>query len=297
MTKLSDIEPVQAHITFKAVTTVETEQGEFEAVISTATVDREKDIVEPEGFVKALQKWVPLGKKIPLQWNHSREPNYVIGHIDPSSVNAVGMEVHAKGWVDYQTEVGKEVWRLVKSGTLGFSFGYLVTEATERKGGGLHITGLDVFEVTATSTPMNGDTRVLGWKALEELRERSEELEREVQEQKIPEEVKAAPSAEDPVVLLTQRFETELQEVKSQLDATKAELADLKEKAEESKGPEARSVDPLRKRSEELALEVATGDLGLRREAKATEPEPVDYDELKRQSRGWMFDVLSYQTE
>lgn len=298
MTKMSDIGHEQAHITFKAVTTVETEQGEFEAVISTSTIDRERDIVDPEGFVKALQKWIPLGKKIPLAWNHSRNPNEIIGHIDPASVNAVGTEVHAKGWVDYQTEVGKEVWRLVKSGTLGFSFGYLVTEATKRKGGGLHITGLDVFEVTATSTPMNGDTRVLGWKSLEELRAESDRLEREVAEQTIPEEVKAIdpPAPEDPNAEVLK----ELQEVKGQFAELKAELADLKEKAaEQDKEPEARSADPLRKRSEELALEVASGGMSLRKPpmVKEISPEPVDTDALKRESRDWMFQVLSYHTE
>src|SRR5206468_11785638 len=63
-------------------------------------------------------------------------------------------------------DVGREAWRSFKAGCVGFSFGYLVSNATKRKGGGRNINELDVFEITATGTPMNNDTRVLGWKGI-----------------------------------------------------------------------------------------------------------------------------------
>ena len=44
------------HLLLKAATTA-TDEGIFEAVISTATIDRELDIVEPQAMVDALQKW------------------------------------------------------------------------------------------------------------------------------------------------------------------------------------------------------------------------------------------------
>lgn len=156
------------HLLLKAAVTAATDKGEFTAVISTATIDREKDIVDPQGFVRALRKWVPLGKKVPLAWNHSTKAEDQIGYIDPSTIKVRGNEVVASGWIDQTTQVGKEAWRLVKMGILGFSFGYLVPDggSTPRKGGGRHITALDVFEVTATPAPMNGDTRVLDYKAI-----------------------------------------------------------------------------------------------------------------------------------
>ena len=40
-----------------------------------------------------------------------------------SSPKAVDGEVHAAGWIDQSIPRGQEAWRLVKSGTLGFSFG------------------------------------------------------------------------------------------------------------------------------------------------------------------------------
>ena len=153
------------HMTLKAVTTADTDQGTFEAVISTATIDRERDVVVPEAMVKALRAWTKTGKLIPLAWNHSSNAEDIIGHVTPDTVKAVGDEVVASGWIDQATDRGAHAWRLVKSGTLGFSFGYLILDAAKLADGVREIRELDVFEVSATPTPMNGDTRVLGWKA------------------------------------------------------------------------------------------------------------------------------------
>jgi hypothetical protein len=162
------------HLLLKATTTA-TDQGLFEAVISTSGVDRERDVVDPEGMVRALRKWVPGGKKLPLAWNHSAKAEDQIGWIDPSSARAAGGEVLASGWIDQSTEVGAHAWRLVKAGTLGFSFGYLALKGEPRKGGGKHITELDVFEITATPTPMNNETRVVSFKQMADDAEAEDE--------------------------------------------------------------------------------------------------------------------------
>jgi hypothetical protein len=162
------------HLLLKATTTA-TDEGVFEAVISSAAIDREKDIVDPHGMVRALAKWAGTGKNIPLAWNHSTRAADQIGHIDPSSARVAGDEVIAAGWIDQSTPVGADAWRLVKSGTLGFSFGYLALKGEPRKGGGRHIQELDVFEITATTTPMQPATRVLGWKAEKQVDDGSED--------------------------------------------------------------------------------------------------------------------------
>lgn len=163
------------HMTVKAVATL-TDQGLFEAVISTATVDRERDIVDPAAMVSALKKW---NRPIPLAWNHSTDAEDIIGAIEPMTVREQDGEVVAQGQVDLESKVGQEAWRSFKNRTIGFSFGYLILAAADRKGGGRHITELDVFEVTATPTPMNNDTRVLAVKAMED---RVEALERRIKE-------------------------------------------------------------------------------------------------------------------
>jgi HK97 family phage prohead protease len=152
------------HLTLKAVTTVVTDQGVFEAVISSESVDREKDVVVADAMVTALRKW---NRPIPLAWNHSTKPEGILGHIEPMTVRNVDGEVVAGGQVDLETKVGQDAWRQFKSRSIGFSFAYMIPDGgyTDRDGGGKHITELDVFEVTATPTPMNNDTRVLSTKA------------------------------------------------------------------------------------------------------------------------------------
>jgi len=155
------------HIALKAAITAATDQGQFTAVISAASIDREKDIVDPAGMVRALQRWVPIGKNIPLAWNHSTAPEHQIGYVDPKSARVEAGEVVVDGYIDQSADSGAHAWRQVKMGTLGFSFGYLVLQggSTKLKGGGRHLKEFDVFEVTASPTPMNNDTRVLSWKA------------------------------------------------------------------------------------------------------------------------------------
>jgi len=155
-------------MTVKAAVETVTDQGIFEAVISTSAVDRERDVVVPSAMVDALHAWTSTGKKIPLAWNHSSNPEDIVGFVDPASALETSGEVMVAGRVDLNTERGREVWRLAKSGTLGFSFGYLTTDEYKRPDGTREIRGLDVFEITATSTPMNADTRVVSTKAIDD---------------------------------------------------------------------------------------------------------------------------------
>lgn len=150
------------HLTLKAVATT-TDQGLFEAVISTDSVDREKDVVDARAMVAALKKW---NRPIPLSWDHSTKAENIFGSIDPMTVREENGEVVARGQVDLESKVGEEAWRSFKNRTIGFSFGYLTLKSSRRQGGGRNLTELDIFEITATPTPVNNDTRVLNTKAM-----------------------------------------------------------------------------------------------------------------------------------
>jgi HK97 family phage prohead protease len=153
------------HLTFKAAT-IAADLGEFEAIISTASVDRDGDVVDPAAMVRALHVWTETGKVIPLHWNHKSEPEDIVGYVNPDSAMQTGGEVSVTGRVDLDSPRGPEVWRLIKSGSIGFSYGYLVSEAEPRQGRGRNITAMDIFEVSVTPAPANADTRVLSWKSL-----------------------------------------------------------------------------------------------------------------------------------
>lgn len=261
------------HLLVKAATTATTDQGEFTAVISTASVDRDKDIIEPSAMVNSLAKWADLGKLVPLAYNHTDE---VIGHIDPASVQVENAEVIAKGRIDLETERGQEVWRLVKSGTLSFSFGYLFDPqngATKLQGGRYRVKELDVFEISAIPVgPANNDTRVLDWKS----------------------------HLKDDDTARIELLEEQLRQAQEQLAIAQAQLKAFEEKSVDvtDEAPEARSVDPLRKQAEAVALEVASDGLSLRMPpstVKATpKPEPsLELGELRQRSRDLMLQVLS----
>lgn len=251
------------HLTLKAVAAATTDEGLFQAVISTEAVDREKDIVSADAMVKALRKW---NRAVPLAWNHSTVAEDIFGHIHPQTAQNVNGEVVVDGEVDLASKVGKEAWRSFKSGAIGFSFGYMILQAANRKGGGRNITELDVFEVTATPTPMNNDTRVLS--------------------------TKGAVEDEEQVDLAK-----ELQEVKGRLKA----LEDLVKDADETdkNQPEAGPVDPLRGSAQKAALDILSGGLSAMPPLIEQAPEPakrdpeMDPDALRKSSRDLMLQVLS----
>jgi HK97 family phage prohead protease len=281
------------HLTLKAATAVQTDEGTFSAVISTVAVDRHKDIVDPDGLVRALHKWVSVGKNIPLAWHHSTRPEDIIGHIDPSSARNDGGKVVVEGWIDQGVDpAGKHAWRLVKSGTLGFSYGYIPLDQKPRKGGGFHIKEADVFEVTATPIPANHETQVVGWKSLEELKSEADRVALEVEQTAIPDTL---PEVE--VIPPQEQEENELQKVKAELAEIRQALEDLKQKQadETDKATRSRSVDPLRQQADAVALEVATGAVNLPPTKQVT-PSPVpelSLGDLRKKMRDEMLGVLS----
>jgi HK97 family phage prohead protease len=244
------------HLLLKA-TTVAADEGTFEAVISTGSVDREGDVIEPNVMVAALQKWATIGKLIPLAWNHTDE---VIGHIDPASARAEGTETIAKGYIDQSIPRGEEAWRLVKSGTLSFSFGFLAPEDAIQKqpGGRYRFKEIDVYEIsTIPVLPANNDTRVLSYKSLDEIKARLE-----------------------PVL-------TELREVKERLGV-------LENPRTEETGT--KSVDPLKDDAMKLAMSVFTDGVkapAVTKEMPAKRVPELAPEDLRRTSRDLMIQVLT----
>lgn len=250
------------HVLLKA-TTVAADLGEFEAVISTEAVDREKDIVSADAMVTALHKW---NRPIPLSWNHGLKAEDIFGHVDPQSARNAAGEVVIQGKVDTESKMGGEAWRSFKNRTVGFSFGYLIPDggSTKRKGGGRQITALDIFEVTATPAPMNNETRVLATKAV------VQDLEQQLHETR-----------------------TLLAEIREQLENMQQKTADVTDKEPE----EVRSVDPLRSKADATTLDVLSGGESLRKPPRHKPKQPatprLSVAELRAQTHQVTLDVLT----
>jgi HK97 family phage prohead protease len=153
--------------TLQAQTQATTDLGEFEAIAAAWTPDREKDVIHRGAFAGTIRQWRRSGKRLPLHWDHKGDPDKIIGHIDPLSMQERPDGLYVKGQVDLEgSQLGREAWRLIKSGVVGLSFGYLPTQAKARSGGGRDLHELDMFEVSITPAPMHPDTRILSTKGL-----------------------------------------------------------------------------------------------------------------------------------
>ena len=149
------------HLVLKA-TTVSTHQelGQFEAVVSSWEADRQGDTIEHDAFDKTIAAWQQSDKQLPLLFAHSTQ---AVGSIDPFSMHPTDGGLVVYGEVDRSTEEGQQVWRQIKSGSVGFSIGFMA-KSRDTKDGGRVLTEIDLLEISATSTPAHPATRVLGWK-------------------------------------------------------------------------------------------------------------------------------------
>jgi HK97 family phage prohead protease len=152
------------HMTLKA-SALTTDLGQFTALVSTADVDREGDVVLPSAFRHTVERWQQSEKMIPLHWDHGTQPEDIIGHVDPARMAVQSNGLVVGGRVDLDTDRGQQVWRLLKSNTIGFSFGFVMNQSHTRSDGVREISSVDLYEITATYRPTNDRTRVLSTKS------------------------------------------------------------------------------------------------------------------------------------
>lgn len=154
------------HLTLEAKA-VATDLGEFTAIAAAYSIDRVGDRIVPGAFTDTIKRWQDSGKQIPLHWDHSGDPADIIGTIDPASVVETASGLQVSGKLDIEnSDVAKEAWRVMKSGSMGLSFGYLVLDERQAKDGVNDLLSLDLFEFSIAPGPANFDTRVLAMKSM-----------------------------------------------------------------------------------------------------------------------------------
>ena len=143
------------------------EKGTAVLLVAAYSRDRGNDVIQRGAFKSTIAAWVKSGKQLPLAWNHDTgEPERLIGTVDPHSLKETRDGLLAEAHLDLEgSETAREVWRLVKSDSIGVSFGYLVTDQEDADDGVRLLKGVDLFEISLTAVPMNGDTRVVSWKS------------------------------------------------------------------------------------------------------------------------------------
>jgi hypothetical protein len=74
------------HLTVKAVATA-TDLGWFTAIAAVfGNVDRDGDRIVKGAFAQSIEAWQRTGRTVPLHWNHSPDPDDIVGHVVPGSM-------------------------------------------------------------------------------------------------------------------------------------------------------------------------------------------------------------------
>lgn len=285
------------HKTLAAKATATTERGEFSAIAAAYTVDRVKDRIIPGAFEKTIAQWRSSGKRIPLHWDHKAGPENIIGSVDPARMQEKpGEGLYVEGALDLEgSEKAREAWRLMKSGAMALSFGYLTPRERKAAGGINELLEIDLFEITVAPHPVNPDTRFIELKSADEQREEADRVAREAEEAQIPEVPEAPPEEKAAAPDLGK----ELQEVKDRLAQTEQTLQDLlKEKADGvAQETKSRATDPLRNRADDIALQHLSDGMSRQKpptQKAAPKPEPsLSLKELKQRCRDQMLAQLS----
>ena len=155
------------HKQVEATATPTIEKGTAVLLVAAYTKDRGGDVIQRGAFRSTIAAWKESGKQVPLAWNHDTgEPERLIGTVDPRSLKETRDGLLAEARLDLDgSEVARSVWRLIKSDSIGVSFGYLATEEEDAGDGVRLLKAIDIYEISLTAVPMHGDTRVVSWKS------------------------------------------------------------------------------------------------------------------------------------
>lgn len=267
-------------------TKAEGEAGEFSALVSVfGNIDSVGDRILPGAYTKTLAKWQESGDPIPVILSHDwANPMSHVGVAYPNDVKQTPRGLLVKGKLDIaDNAVAAQVYKLMKRRSLKeFSIGYKVPAGGEHSAedGANDITEIDLVECGPTLKGANSETEL--------------------------QSVKSALDETDPAELFIVEFlhswtTLDLQDkAKEDLTLRVQEILGVKQAEVTDKGPKARSVDPLRTRSDELTLEVESAGRSLHKPAQA-EVEPKrdipSERELRRRSRDLMLEILSGHKE
>jgi HK97 family phage prohead protease len=156
------------HLTVKAAATA-TDLGWFTAIAAVfGNVDRDGDRIVKGAFAESIEAWQDTGRTVPLHWNHSADPDDIVGHVDPRSMVETDRGLVVEGQLDLEnSERARKAWRAMKTGSIALSFGYLTQRQRKAADGANELRAIDLFEISLTPGPSNPSTAVLSMKSAE----------------------------------------------------------------------------------------------------------------------------------
>jgi HK97 family phage prohead protease len=158
------------HLTVRAVATA-TDLGWFTAIAAVfGNVDRDGDRIVKGAFAQSIEAWQDTGRTVPLHWNHSADPDDIVGHVDPRSMVETDRGLVVEGQLDLEgSERARKAWRAMKTGSIALSFGYLTQKHRKAADGANELLAIDLFEISLTPGPSNPSTAVLSMKSADNV--------------------------------------------------------------------------------------------------------------------------------
>lgn len=153
---------------FVDVKASEGEERIIEGFITARTIDREKDRVFPESFLKQFARFEENPKLLPvILYVHDQRTRLPVGKILKFEIR--DGRVWFRGMLSKSTQFADEVWGQVKEGILKtFSFGYLLHDFTTNAFGGKDFKETEVAEVSFAPVAVQEQALIDNFKALEE---------------------------------------------------------------------------------------------------------------------------------
>jgi HK97 family phage prohead protease len=303
------------HKSFQVLETkADGEHGEFTALVSTfGNVDHVGDRIVRGAYAKTLADWRKSGDPLPIILAHQWDD--VMAHVGYANAADIletpkGLQVTGKLDVD-DNPVARQVYKLMKRRTLKeFSIGYSVPAGGEHraKDGANEITEIHLAECGPCLKGIDPKTELQavksalhGEKTPEALAEDAKRTAREVEEQKIPEDV---PAAEQKAMSASDRggMARRMREMADMMEMdpmpmAESEMAQRMRAMADEMGGKPKSVDTeLQEVKARLAVsEKALEDLKKEQEANVTDKEPVarSVDSLRKQANAVALEVAS----
>jgi HK97 family phage prohead protease len=124
----------------KAVATA-TDHGWFTALAAVfGNVDRDGDRIVKGAFAGSIEAWQSAGRTVPLHWNHSADPDDIVGHVVPGGPLSSNVSSTSKA------ASGRQAWTAMKTGSSGLSVGYLTQRQRKAADGRNELLAVDLFE-------------------------------------------------------------------------------------------------------------------------------------------------------
>jgi HK97 family phage prohead protease len=135
--------------------------GVFSGAMATEDKDRGNDVIAPDAFDNSLKRYRKAKRPIKLFYQHNVF-GLPIGIIPIKTVEKDGKNWNVKGELNLDTQLGKEIYSLMKQGALSdLSIGFTIQDYEYNPKNDVRtIKELELWEVSVVSEPMNAKATI-----------------------------------------------------------------------------------------------------------------------------------------